>query len=87
MSPTQPQTSARWRSSFCTRAWRLPKAKTPIASPSCATQGGLSRYLDVLTAEDTLVTLKRQVADLEAQAFAQDVALVRALGGGFVVKC
>lgn len=48
--------------------------------------GGLSRYLDVLTAEDTLVTLKRQVADLEAQAFAQDVALVRALGGGFVVK-
>ena len=48
--------------------------------------GGLSRYLDVLTAEDTLVTLKRQVADLEAQAFAQDVTLVRALGGGFVVK-
>jgi NodT family efflux transporter outer membrane factor (OMF) lipoprotein len=48
--------------------------------------GGLSRYLDVLTAEDTLVTLKRQVADLEAQAFAQDVALVRALGGGFVVS-
>ena len=48
--------------------------------------GGLSRYLDVLTAEDTLVTLKRQVADLEAQAFAQDVALVRALGGGFVIK-
>ena len=49
-------------------------------------KGGLSRYLDVLTSEDTLVTLKRQVADLEAQAFAQDVALVRALGGGFVVK-
>lgn len=46
-------------------------------------QGGLSRYLDVLTAEDTLVTLRKQVADLEAQAFAEDVALVRALGGGF----
>jgi NodT family efflux transporter outer membrane factor (OMF) lipoprotein len=46
-------------------------------------QGGLSRYLDVLTAEDTLVTLRRQVADLEAQSFSQDVALVRALGGGF----
>jgi NodT family efflux transporter outer membrane factor (OMF) lipoprotein len=46
-------------------------------------QGGLSRYLDVLTAEDTLVTLRRQVADLEAEAFSQDVALVRALGGGF----
>ena len=48
-------------------------------------QGGLSRYLDVLTAEDTLVTLRQQVADLEAQAFSQDVALVRALGGGFAV--
>jgi NodT family efflux transporter outer membrane factor (OMF) lipoprotein len=46
-------------------------------------QGGLSRYLDVLTAEDTLVTLRKQVADLEAQSFSQDVALVRALGGGF----
>jgi NodT family efflux transporter outer membrane factor (OMF) lipoprotein len=48
-------------------------------------QGGLSRYLDVLTAEDTLITLRQQVADLEAQSFSQDVALVRALGGGFVV--
>ncbi len=46
-------------------------------------QGGLSRYLDVLTAEDTLISLKRRVADLEARAFFQDVALVRALGGGF----
>lgn len=46
-------------------------------------QGGLSRYLDVLTSEDTLVTQRRNVADLQARAFAQDVALVRALGGGF----
>lgn len=44
---------------------------------------GLSRYLDVLTSEDTLVTQRRAVADLEARAFVQDVALVRALGGGF----
>jgi NodT family efflux transporter outer membrane factor (OMF) lipoprotein len=49
-------------------------------------QGGLSRYLDVLTAEDTLVGLRQQVADLEAQAFTQDVALVRALGGGFAPR-
>jgi NodT family efflux transporter outer membrane factor (OMF) lipoprotein len=47
-------------------------------------QGGLSRYLDVLTAEDTLVDIRRRVADLEAEGFARDVALVRALGGGFV---
>ncbi|MEP6829785.1 MAG: TolC family protein, partial [Rhizomicrobium sp.] len=44
---------------------------------------GLSRYLDVLTSEDTLVTQRRAVADLQARAFVQDVALVRALGGGF----
>ena len=44
---------------------------------------GLSRYLDVLTSEDTLVVQRRTVADLQARAFSQDVALVRALGGGF----
>ncbi len=44
---------------------------------------GLSRYLDVLTSEDTLVTQRKVVADLQARAFVQDVALVRALGGGF----
>jgi NodT family efflux transporter outer membrane factor (OMF) lipoprotein len=47
-------------------------------------QGGLSRYLDVLTAEDTLLAQRRAVADLEAQSFSQNVALVKALGGGFV---
>jgi len=46
-------------------------------------RGGLSRFLDVLTAEDKTLILRRNVADLEAQAFAQHVALVRALGGGF----
>ncbi len=46
-------------------------------------QGGLSRYLEVLTAEDTLVAVRRRVADLQASAFFQDVALIRALGGGY----
>ena len=46
-------------------------------------EGGLSRYLDVLTSEDTLVVQRRRVADLQARAFGQDVALVHALGGGF----
>jgi NodT family efflux transporter outer membrane factor (OMF) lipoprotein len=46
-------------------------------------KGGLSRYLDVLTAEDTLLVQRRQVADLEGRAFAQNIALIRALGGGF----
>jgi outer membrane protein TolC len=46
-------------------------------------RAGLSRYTDALTAEDTLVTQRRTVAALETRAFALDVALVSALGGGF----
>jgi len=46
-------------------------------------RGGLATYLDVLTAEDSLNQSRRAVAELEASAFALDVALVRALGGGF----
>ena len=45
--------------------------------------GGLSPYFEVLSAEDALNANRRAVADLEASAFALDVALVRALGGGF----
>ena len=47
---------------------------------------GLSRYLDVLTAENLLLQQRRAVTDLESQAFAYDVALVCALGGGFTEK-
>ena len=47
---------------------------------------GLSRYIDVLTAENVLIMQRRAVADLEAQSFAYDIALVRALGGGYGVK-
>jgi NodT family efflux transporter outer membrane factor (OMF) lipoprotein len=46
-------------------------------------EGGLSEYVNVLTAEDALIVDRRAVADLEARAFTLDVALVRALGGGF----
>jgi NodT family efflux transporter outer membrane factor (OMF) lipoprotein len=46
-------------------------------------RGGLATYLDVLSAEDSLNSARRAVAELEASAFALDVALVRALGGGF----
>lgn len=46
-------------------------------------RGGLARYLDVLSAEDTLVLERRRVADLYASQLEQDVILVRALGGGF----
>lgn len=46
-------------------------------------EGGLSTFLDVLTAEERVLTARQTVADLEARAFTLDVALVRALGGGF----
>ena len=46
-------------------------------------QGGLSTYLDVLAAENTVLTDRQIVTDLQAQALSADVALVRALGGGF----
>ena len=46
-------------------------------------RGGLATYLDVLVAEDALIAARRTVALLQTRAFALDVALVRALGGGF----
>ena len=46
-------------------------------------EGGLSTYIDVLTAEDTVLDRRRAAADLDTRAFTLDVALMRALGGGF----
>ncbi|MBS1182944.1 MAG: multidrug transporter [Proteobacteria bacterium] len=45
--------------------------------------GGLATYLEVLTAEDVLITTRRAAAALQARAFNLDIAMVRALGGGF----
>lgn len=45
--------------------------------------GGLSTYLDVLNVEDQLLSARQAVAELEANAFSLDIALIRALGGGF----
>lgn len=44
---------------------------------------GLGTYLEVLTAQEALIGASRSVADLQTRAFTLDVALVRALGGGF----
>ena len=46
-------------------------------------RGGLSTYQMVLLAEQNVLRRRRTVTDLEARAFTLDVALVRALGGGF----
>lgn len=44
---------------------------------------GLVRNIDVLGAEGSLLEARRRVADREAVAFSLDVALIRALGGGY----
>ena len=46
-------------------------------------QGGLSTYPSVLLVEQDLLRRRRAVADLDARALALDVALIRALGGGY----
>ncbi|WP_082221568.1 efflux transporter outer membrane subunit [Herbaspirillum chlorophenolicum] len=45
--------------------------------------GGLANYLDVLNAQDTLITNLRELSNLRSRMFTLDVALVRALGGGY----
>ena len=46
-------------------------------------EGGLANYVDVLTAEDALLASRRVLSDLQSRAFTLDVALTRALGGGY----
>jgi NodT family efflux transporter outer membrane factor (OMF) lipoprotein len=46
-------------------------------------RGGLSTYLDVLSAEEGVLGARLDVAELKARAFILDIALIRALGGGF----
>lgn len=71
-------------------AIRLRESRAALAASDSAFRmiearyrGGLATYLDLLSAEDALNTSRRAVAELEASAFSLDVALVRALGGGF----
>jgi NodT family efflux transporter outer membrane factor (OMF) lipoprotein len=46
-------------------------------------EGGLASYLDVLSAEDYLLTNLRTQTDLRSRSMTLDVALNRALGGGY----
>lgn len=46
-------------------------------------EGGLSNYLDVLVVHDRLLQVRLAVAGLEGAARSADIALIRALGGGF----
>jgi NodT family efflux transporter outer membrane factor (OMF) lipoprotein len=48
-------------------------------------KGGVTAYLEVLTAETTLLSNQRTLTDLQTRQFAADVQLIRALGGGWDV--
>ena len=48
-------------------------------------KGGATSYLEVLVAEEALVSNQRQLADLATRQFAASVQLIRALGGGWDV--
>lgn len=46
-------------------------------------RAGLGNYLNVLTAETSVLAQRRQAVDLSARALDTQVALIRALGGGY----
>lgn len=46
-------------------------------------EGGLANYLEVLYAEDGLLTSQRNLANLQSRAFSLNVAMKHALGGGY----
>jgi len=46
-------------------------------------EGGLSGYIDVLNIEDRLLSVRVAVAELVAASRSTDIALIRALGGGY----
>jgi NodT family efflux transporter outer membrane factor (OMF) lipoprotein len=46
-------------------------------------RAGITPYIELLGAETALIEQRRAVADFETTAFTYDIALVRALGGGF----
>jgi len=48
-------------------------------------KGGVTSYLEVLTAEQTLLTVQVTAINIESRQFAASVSLVRALGGGWDV--
>lgn len=49
-------------------------------------EGGLSAYLDVLAIEDRLLAARLTAARLEAETRLADIALIRALGGGYAAQ-
>ena len=49
-------------------------------------KAGLSNYLSVLTAETNVLAQRRQAVDLAARSLDTQIALIRALGGGYAAE-
>lgn len=69
---------------------RLAEARSALAAYEDALrvargryQEGLTSYIGVLTAEESVVNARLALAQLQTRAFTLDVQLVRSLGGGF----
>ncbi|MCC4236897.1 efflux transporter outer membrane subunit [Vibrio anguillarum] len=69
---------------------RIAKMQEAVDAASVAYQtsrhrysGGLSTYLDVLTAENALINSQQALVNLESRSFSLDVALIHALGSGY----
>lgn len=61
----------------------LASSETAYSALKARYKAGITPYFDLLTAETALIDQRRVVADFETTAFVYDVALVRALGGGY----
>ncbi len=69
---------------------RLHKAQETVDAASESYQvarnryeGGLANFLEVLTAQDGMLSSQSARTNLRSQSFTQDIALQRALGGGY----
>ena len=69
---------------------QIGKTREAVAAAATAHQiasdrykGGLATYLEVLSAEDRLLSSQRALVNLQSRAFSLDLALIHALGGGY----
>lgn len=66
--------SAQTAATEASEAWRVVSKRY---------EGGLATHIDVLYAQDSVLECQRRLAVVQSRAFSVDVALQRALGGGY----
>jgi outer membrane protein TolC len=58
-------------------------AERSLAISTSRYKGGVTTYLEVITAQTTQLANERTAADITTRQFAASVALIKALGGGW----